>query len=94
MGKIIGIDLGTTNSVVAVMEGGEPTVIPTAEGAPLVPSVVAVNPKTGERMVGQVARRQAVINPENTIFSIKRFMGRKFSDPEVQTRASSWCPTR
>jgi molecular chaperone DnaK len=84
MGKIIGIDLGTTNSVVAVMEGGEPTVISTAEGARLCPSVVAVNPKTGERMVGQVAKRQAVVNPENTVFSIKRFMGRKFKDPEVQ----------
>jgi molecular chaperone DnaK len=84
MGKIIGIDLGTTNSVVAVMEGGEPTVIPSSEGARLVPSVVAVNPKNRERMVGQVARRQAIVNPENTIFSIKRFMGRKFSDAEVQ----------
>jgi molecular chaperone DnaK len=84
MGKIIGIDLGTTNSVVAIMEGGEPTVISSSEGGRLVPSVVAVNPKTGERMVGQVARRQAIINPENTIFSIKRFMGRKYSDPEVQ----------
>jgi len=66
------------------MEGGEPTVIPTAEGGRLCPSVVAVNPKTGERMVGQVARRQAITNPENTIFSIKRLMGRKFNDPEVQ----------
>ncbi len=84
MGKIIGIDLGTTNSVVAVMEAGDPKVIPASEGSPLVPSVVAVNPKTGERLVGQLARRQAVVNPENTIFSIKRFMGRKFSDPEVQ----------
>ncbi len=84
MGKIIGIDLGTTNSAVAIMEGGEPTVIPSSEGGRLVPSVVAVNMKTGERMVGQVARRQAVVNPENTIFSIKRFMGRKFSDPEVR----------
>jgi len=83
MGRIIGIDLGTTNSVVAVMEGGEPTVIPTAEGSNLCPSVVAVNPKTGERMVGQVARRQAITNPENTIFSIKRLMGRKFDDPQV-----------
>ena len=80
MGKIIGIDLGTTNSVVAVMEGGEPTVIPSSEGGRLVPSVVAVNTKTGERMVGQVARRQAVVNPENTIFSIKRFMGRKYAE--------------
>ncbi|MEX0788234.1 MAG: Hsp70 family protein, partial [Anaerolineales bacterium] len=84
MGKIIGIDLGTTNSVVAVMEGGEPTVIPSSEGGRLIPSVVAINPRTNERLVGQVARRQAIINPENTIFSIKRFMGRKFSDPEVQ----------
>jgi len=84
MGKIVGIDLGTTNSVVAVMEGGEPTVIPSSEGSRLFPSVVAVNPKTGERMVGQVARRQAVTNPENTIFSIKRFMGRKYNDPSVQ----------
>jgi molecular chaperone DnaK len=84
MGKIIGIDLGTTNSVVAVMEAGAPKVIPTSEGSPLLPSVVAVNTKTGERLVGQLARRQAVVNPENTIFSIKRFMGRKFSDPEVQ----------
>jgi molecular chaperone DnaK len=84
MGKIIGIDLGTTNSVVAVMEAGDPKVIPTSEGASLLPSVVAVNPKTGERLVGQLARRQAVMNPENTIFSIKRFMGRKFNDPEVQ----------
>ncbi|MFQ6016136.1 MAG: molecular chaperone DnaK [Anaerolineae bacterium] len=84
MGKIIGIDLGTTNSVMAVMEGGEPTVIPNSEGGRLTPSVVAVNPKTGERMVGTVAKRQAVVNPDNTIFSIKRFMGRKYSDPEVQ----------
>ena len=82
--KIIGIDLGTTNSVVAVMEGGEPTVIPSVEGSRLIPSVVAVNPKSGERMVGQVAKRQAIVNPENTVFSIKRFMGRKFNDPEVQ----------
>ncbi len=83
MGKIIGIDLGTTNSVVAVMEGGEPTVIPSAEGGRLIPSVVAISQK-GERLVGKVARNQAVINPENTIFSVKRFMGRKFTDPEVQ----------
>src|SRR5512145_3409954 len=83
MAKIVGIDLGTTNSVVAVMEGGEPTVIPSSEGGRLIPSVVAVN-KQGERLVGQLARRQAVMNPENTIFSIKRFMGRKFDDPEVQ----------
>jgi molecular chaperone DnaK len=90
MSKIIGIDLGTTNSVVAVMEGGEPVVIPSAEGERLVPSVVAVN-KNHERLIGKVARNQAVVNPENTIFSIKRFMGRKFSDPEVQ-RAKSRMP--
>jgi molecular chaperone DnaK len=83
MGKIIGIDLGTTNSVVAVMSGGEPMVIPTAEGERLLPSVVAVN-KNHERLVGRAARNQAIVNPENTIFSIKRFMGRKFDDPEVQ----------
>jgi molecular chaperone DnaK len=87
MAKIIGIDLGTTNSVVAVMEGGEPVVIPSAEGERLVPSVVAVN-KNGERLVGRVARNQAVVNPENTIASIKRFMGRKFSDAEVQRAVS------
>ncbi len=84
MSKTIGIDLGTTNSVCAIMEGGEPTVIPSSEGGRLFPSVVAINPKTGERMVGQVAHRQAITNPENTIYSIKRFMGRKFSDPEVK----------
>src|SRR5687768_17531906 len=84
MPKVIGIDLGTTNSVVAVMEAGEPTVLENAEGNRLTPSVVAVNPKSGERMVGQVAKRQAVTNPDNTIFSIKRFMGRKFDDAEVQ----------
>jgi len=83
MGKIIGIDLGTTNSVAAVMVGGEPVVIPSAEGARLVPSVVAVN-KNHERIVGRAARNQAIINPENTIFSIKRFMGRRLEDPEVQ----------
>jgi molecular chaperone DnaK len=90
MGKIIGIDLGTTNSVAAVMEGGEPTVIPSAEGGRLFPSVVAVN-KAGERLVGQVAKRQAVVNPENTIFSVKRFMGRKFNDPEVK-KAREYVP--
>ncbi len=83
MGKIIGIDLGTTNSVVAVMEGGEPQVISNAEGGRITPSVVAFA-KSGERLVGQVAKRQAITNPENTIFSIKRFMGRRFDDPEVQ----------
>jgi molecular chaperone DnaK len=84
MAKVLGIDLGTTNSVVAIMEGGEPTVLENAEGSRLTPSVVAVNPKTNERLVGQVARRQAITNPENTIFSVKRFMGRKFDDVEVQ----------
>ena len=83
MAKVIGIDLGTTNSVVAVMEAGEPTVIPNAEGNRITPSVVAVS-RSGERMVGQVAKRQAITNPENTIYSIKRLMGRKFEDPEVQ----------
>ncbi|HDN78949.1 MAG TPA: molecular chaperone DnaK, partial [Chloroflexi bacterium] len=82
--KILGIDLGTTNSVMAVMEGGEPVVIPNAEGDRLTPSVVAINPKTGERLVGKLAKRQAITNPENTIFSIKRLMGRKYNDPEVQ----------
>jgi molecular chaperone DnaK len=80
MGKAIGIDLGTTLSEVAVLEGGEPKMIPSAEGGDLVPSVVAVS-KTGERLVGQVAKRQAIVNPENTIYSIKRFMGRKWGEP-------------
>jgi molecular chaperone DnaK len=83
MAKIIGIDLGTTNSVAAVMVGGEPIVIPSAEGERLVPSVVAVN-KNHERIVGRPARNQAIINPENTVFSIKRFMGRRVEDAEVQ----------
>jgi molecular chaperone DnaK len=83
MAKIIGIDLGTTNSAAAVMEGGEPTIIPSAEGDRLVPSVVAMN-KNHERLVGRPARNQAVVNPENTINSIKRFMGGKFDSPEVQ----------
>ncbi len=83
MAKVIGIDLGTTNSCMAVMEGGEPVVIPNAEGARTTPSIVAVT-KGGERLVGQVAKRQAVTNPENTVYSIKRFMGRKLDDPEVQ----------
>src|SRR5579883_2352287 len=82
MPKVIGIDLGTTNSCVAVMEGGEPVVIPNSEGNRTTPSVVAFA-KNGERLVGQVAKRQAITNPENTIFSIKRFMGRKYDDPEV-----------
>src|SRR2546430_481764 len=83
MPRVIGIDLGTTNSAAAYMEGGEPTIIPNAEGGRITPSVVAFT-KSGERLVGQVAKRQAITNAENTIFSIKRFMGRRFSDPEVQ----------
>ncbi len=85
MTKIIGIDLGTTNSVAAVIEGGDPVVIPTAEGARLLPSVVAFN-KNGERMVGQTAKRQAVINPENTVSSIKRFIGRRFDEVEAERK--------
>ncbi|HXH22399.1 MAG TPA: molecular chaperone DnaK [Dehalococcoidia bacterium] len=83
MAKVIGIDLGTTNSCVAVMEAGEPVVIPNAEGGRITPSVVAIS-RGGERLVGQVAKRQAITNPENTVYSIKRLMGRKFNDPEVQ----------
>src|SRR3972149_5887903 len=83
MAKVIGIDLGTTNSCVAVMEAGEPVVIPNAEGGRITPSVVPPA-QSGERLVGQVAKRQAITNPDNTIYSIKRLMGRKFSDPEVQ----------
>src|SRR5690348_3748424 len=85
MSKIIGIDLGTTNSCVAVMEGGDPVVIPNAEGNRTTPSVVAFS-KSGERLVGQVAKRQAVTNPQNTIYSIKRFMGRKFSEVAEEIR--------
>ncbi len=84
MAKVIGIDLGTTNSAMAVIEAGEPLVVENAEGQRVTPSVVATNPKTGERLVGVLARRQAITNAENTIFSIKRFMGRKFDDPVVQ----------
>lgn len=89
MSKIIGIDLGTTNSVVAVMEGGDPTVIPTAEGPRLLPSVVGFN-KNGERMVGQTAKRQAVVNPENTVYSIKRFMGRRFDEVSMERKMVSY----
>ena len=85
MAKVLGIDLGTTNSVAAVIEAGEPVVVENAEGARLTPSVVAVNPRSDERYIGQVAKRQSVTNPENTIFSVKRLMGRKFSDQEVQS---------
>ncbi len=89
MSKIIGIDLGTTNSVVAVMEGGDPVVITTAEGARLCPSVVAFT-KNGERLVGQTAKRQAVVNPENTIHSIKRFMGRRYDEVEEERKMVSY----
>jgi molecular chaperone DnaK len=89
MSKIIGIDLGTTNSVVAVMEGGDPTVIPTAEGSRLLPSVVAFN-KNGERLVGQTAKRQAVVNPDNTVYSIKRFMGRRYDEVETERKMVSY----
>ncbi len=84
MAKVLGIDLGTTNSVASVIEAGEPVIVENAEGGRLTPSVVAVNARSGERYVGQVAKRQAVTNPENTLFSVKRLMGRKFQDPEVQ----------
>src|SRR5688500_16077318 len=84
MSKIIGIDLGSTNWVVAVMEGGEPVVITNPEGRRITPSVVAFT-QTGERLVGQVAKRQAVTNPENTVFSIQRFMGRKYDEVNEQT---------
>ena len=83
MGKVIGIDLGTTNSCVAVMEGGQPVVIPNPEGMRTTPSIVGFS-KTGERLVGLVAKRQAITNPENTVFAIKRLIGRRFDDPEVQ----------
>src|SRR5205807_813867 len=85
MPKTVGIDLGTTNSVVAVMEGGEPVVIPNAEGGRTTPSVVAFT-KSGERLVGQLARRQAAFNPENTVYSIKRFMGRKYDDVDRERK--------
>jgi len=83
MAKVIGIDLGTTNSCVATMEAGDPVVITNAEGSRITPSVVAVT-ESGERLVGQIARRQAITNPENTIFAVKRLIGRRFDDPEVQ----------
>src|SRR4051812_17131267 len=85
MAKIIGIDLGTTNSVVAIMEGGEPKVLVNEEGARTTPSVVAYT-KDGERLVGQIAKRQAVTNPENTIFSAKRFIGRRFNETQEETK--------
>jgi molecular chaperone DnaK len=84
MAKVIGIDLGTTNSVVSVLEGGDPSILESSEGERTTPSMVAINTGSGERLVGRIAKRQAVTNPENTVFSIKRFMGRKFDDPVVQ----------
>ena len=93
MARMIGIDLGTTNSVMATIEGGEPVVIPNAEGERSDPVGGRRSALSGERLVGRFARRQAVTNPENTVFSIKRFMGRKFNDPHVQ-RTRSWFPTR
>ena len=86
MGKIIGIDLGTTNSCMSVMEGGEPVVIPNSEGARTTPSIVAFA-KNGERLIGQAAKRQAVTNPNNTIFSAKRFIGRKFSEVQEESKS-------
>src|SRR5438874_7600388 len=83
MGKIVGIDLGTTNSVVAVMEGGDPVVITNEEGSRLTPSVVSFN-EDGERQVGQIAKRQAITNPRNTVYSIKRFVGRKFGEVQEE----------
>ncbi len=85
MGKIVGIDLGTTNSVIAVMEAGDPTVISNAEGGRITPSVVGFT-KNGERLVGQTAKRQAIVNPENTVFSIKRFMGRRNDEVESERK--------
>ena len=95
MAKVIGIDLGTTNSAMAYMEGGEPTIIPNAEGGRITPSVVAFT-KTGERLVGQVAKRQAITNPENTIYSAKRFIGRRFSEASQKSRTSPTksCPAK
>src|SRR3989338_7425372 len=90
MSKILGIDLGTTNSCMAIIEGGQPKVIENSEGARTTPSIVAVT-KTGERLVGQIAKRQAVVNPENTLFSIKRLIGRRWVDAEVQ-RDLKWLP--
>src|SRR6202030_1758710 len=85
MAKAVGIDLGTTNSVIAVMEGGKPTVIINSEGSRLTPSVVAFT-KTGERLVGQIAKRQAVLNAENTIYSAKRFIGRRYSEVQSEIK--------
>src|SRR5882757_1564006 len=93
MGKIIGIDLGTTNSVVAIMEGKEPKVITNEEGGRITPSVVAFDDK-GEVLVGQIARRQAITNPENTVYSVKRFMGRKFDETAEETKRTPYKVSR
>jgi molecular chaperone DnaK len=93
MGKIIGIDLGTTNSCVAVMDGGSPRVIENAEGGRTTPSIVAYT-DDGEILVGQSAKRQAVTNPDNTLFAVKRLIGRKFKDKTLSRRTSRWSPTR
>jgi len=85
MAKTIGIDLGTTNSVVAVLEGGQPVVIPNSEGGRTTPSVVGFNDK-GERLVGQIAKRQAITNPQKTVYSIKRFMGRKYDEVQAEIK--------
>ena len=90
MAKVIGIDLGTTNSAVAVMEAGEPTVLENSEGGRTTPSVVAVNPKSGEQYVGMVAKRQAVTNPENTLYSVKRLIGRKYNEIESEKKTLSY----
>src|SRR5512133_3346766 len=92
MGKVIGIDLGTTNSCVSVMEGGEPTVIPNSEGSRTTPSIVAFT-DGGERLVGQIAKRQAITNPESTVYSVKRLIGRKCDDAEVK-RSTGLVPYR
>ena len=84
MPKILGIDLGTTNSCMAIIEGGDPSVVENSEGARTTPSVVAVNPKSGERYVGMTAKRQAVTNPENTVYSVKRYMGRRFTEDTIK----------
>ena len=83
MAKVLGIDLGTTNSCMAIIDGGEPRVLENTEGSRTTPSVVAINPKSDERYVGNPAKRQAVTNPENTVYSIKRFMGRKFKETDI-----------
>ncbi len=91
MAKVIGIDLGTTNSCVAIMEAGDPVVITNAEGSRITPSVVAFT-DSGERLVGQIARRQAITNPENTVFAIKRLIGRRYEDAEVQKAPTTATP--